>query len=415
MSLTSDILFAYLKDIFFASPGARLDLSKLDEDFVKFGEGLAYFASCFSQYNDFAKALAQGDLSVSPPPPENELAAPLKSLHANLRHLTWQSKQVSKGDYKQRVDFMGEFADSFNTMVKQLADRQRKLEDEIEVSHKHAISLEQSNLLLSNLTSYIPQQIFVVNLLNHEILLLNDMARSEINLDPQYIEKLMGILPDHEGLSGSYYLDVQLGQGNQERYLAINAYITEWEKKHAVALVINDVSAEKRQIKELEDHAYRDSLTLAYNRFFGMLSLNEWLSEKRCFALVFVDLDNLKHINDAYGHKEGDNYIISAARHMQAFSQDALICRIGGDEFMLLIPDMDEEQAKRRMADICKAVENDEHLKGKDFRYSISVGIVAVDAGNEMPSSALLSTADERMYFHKRAKKMERLAARLEN
>ena len=127
MSTTSDLLFAYLREIFYASPNARLDIEKLEDDFVLFAKGLMFFAHCYSQYNDFAHALAKGDLSVSPPPPENELAAPLKSLHANLKHLSWQSQQVAKGDYKQRVDFMGEFADAFNTMVEQLDDRQRKL------------------------------------------------------------------------------------------------------------------------------------------------------------------------------------------------------------------------------------------------------------------------------------------------
>jgi diguanylate cyclase (GGDEF)-like protein len=408
MSATSDLLFTYLRDVFYGTHSARLELEELDEDFIKLGKGLVYFAQCFHQNNEFASALAKGDLSVMPPPPENELAAPLKSLHASLKHLTWQSKQVALGDYKQHVDFMGEFADAFNTMVEQLADRQQKLEDEIILGQNRAKALEQSNLLLSNLTHYIPQQIFVVAAEKFEILLFNDLAKKEIYKDPDYIYKVMKLLPARQSLSGSYYSEIQLYQDREERYLAVNSYYIEWNEINAVALVINDISAEKRQRKELEDHAYRDSLTHVYNRFYGMLILSDWVDAKRRFALVFVDLDSLKYVNDAHGHNEGDEYIIKVSKHLGVYSTEFIVCRIGGDEFMIIMPDADIEEARNSMLDISNAIENDEYLSGKDYNYSISYGIVAVDERNDEPSSNILSLADERMYEHKRARKKER-------
>jgi diguanylate cyclase (GGDEF)-like protein len=408
MSATSDLLFEYLKSIFYASAEAKLDLEKLEEDYVVFGKGLIYFAHCFSQYNEFANALARGDLSVHAPPPENELAAPLKSLHSNLKHLTWQSKQVASGDYKQRVDFMGEFSDAFNTMVKQLADRQKSLENEIEQGRKHVAALEQGSKLLKNVTRYIPQQLLVIREDNHEVLLLNDMAERELETDPSYLERLMAVLPVHKDNRNYYNFEIMLEQAGAERYLSVSSYLIEWENVHAVALVINDISVEKRQIKELESHAYRDELTNLYNRFFGMLTLNEWIGKKMQFALIFVDMDNLKYINDRFGHGDGDRYIMCVARCLSAFSQSAAVCRIGGDEFMMLVPDTTFDQANERMNDIQTLIQNDEYLEGKEYSYSVSYGIVAVDEQNEMPSSVILSTADERMYEHKRARKKER-------
>ena len=412
MSATSDLLFEYLREIFYATPDAKLDLDKIEDDYIMFAKGLMYFAQCFSQYNEFAKALGKGDLSVEPPPPENELAAPLKSLHASLKHLAWQSLQVAKGDYKQNVDFMGEFSKGFNMMVEQLADRQQKLEDEISQSNKHADALEQSNLLLSTLTDYIPQQIFVVDIETNEVLLSNDLAMHELDNDAGYIDKLMKRLPDRSIQSGNFYIDVQFHQENMVRYLAVNAYLIEWNMQHAVALVIKDVSAEKRQLMELEDHAYRDSLTHVYNRFYGMMTLDDLIAEKARFSLIFADLDSLKYINDKHGHSDGDEYIIRVSRHLQAFSQDATVCRLGGDEFMLLISDMSQDEASSRMDEISYAIEHDDYLSGKDYSYSISIGIVAVDESNTLSSSAVLSIADERMYEHKRARKKERQAKR---
>jgi len=408
MSATSDMFFTYLRDVFYGTENARLELDKIDEDFVLFGKGLAFFAQCFYQYNEFANALAKGDLGVALPPPENELAAPLKSLHASLRHLTWQSKQVAMGDYKQRVDFMGEFAEAFNTMIEQLADRQQKLENEINMSQKQSKALEQSNLLLSRLTQYIPQQIFVVASDKHEVLLFNDLAKKEIYKDADYINEIMKILPAYKTTHNSNYSEIQLNQDGKERYLAVNSYFIKWNEINAVALVINDISDDRKQRRELEDHAYRDSLTHVYNRFYGMLTLSDWVSEKRRFALVFVDLDSLKYVNDKHGHNEGDEYIIRVSRHLGSFSPDVVVCRLGGDEFMLMFPRIDNCVAECCMAKISKAIENDEYLYDKDYRYSISFGIVAVDENNGMPSSSILSLADERMYEHKRAKKKER-------
>ena len=411
MSATSDLLFAYLRNIFYASPDAKLDIEKLEEDYVTFAKGLMFFAHCFAQYNDFANALARGDLSFPPPPPENELASPLKSLQASLKHLTWQSQQVAKGDYKQRVDFMGEFAESFNVMVEQLNDRQQKLEDEINVSQKHAKALEQSNLLLLNLTKHIPNQIFVLDIKTRDILLFNDTAIRELENDPYYLGKLLDFIPDYENLSDDQYFRYHYDRDDIERYLVIDAYLIEWNKTNAIALVVNDVSEEKKQLKELEDYAYRDSLTRAYNRFYGMFTLNDMLDMKMRFVLIFIDLDNLKYINDVYGHCEGDEYIIRVSRHLQACALDATVCRLGGDEFMLLLPNMDDAGAIELMAGVCYAIEHDEYLRDKDYTYSVSLGIVALDEHNNMISSEVLSLADERMYGNKLERKKERKAA----
>ncbi|MRR36278.1 diguanylate cyclase [bacterium] len=72
----------------------------------------------------FILALADGNLDVEPPP-RSQLVAPYKQLHANLRHLTWQTKQIAAGDLNQRVDFLGEFSIAFNEMIDALREKRR--------------------------------------------------------------------------------------------------------------------------------------------------------------------------------------------------------------------------------------------------------------------------------------------------
>jgi class 3 adenylate cyclase len=68
----------------------------------------------------FATALSRGDLDAEPPPGNGAVVQALKNLHANLRHLTWKTQQIAKGDFSQQVDFMGGFSEAFNSMTRQL-------------------------------------------------------------------------------------------------------------------------------------------------------------------------------------------------------------------------------------------------------------------------------------------------------
>ena len=125
MKSVAEQLFDYLGKVIYDPANAELDVAGLPEDWQHFGVGLQYFAESVLESQRLAHALAKGDLACSLPSRNNELASPLKSLHASLKHLTWQTQQIAKGDYLQRVDFMGEFSDAFNTMIEQLAERRK--------------------------------------------------------------------------------------------------------------------------------------------------------------------------------------------------------------------------------------------------------------------------------------------------
>jgi signal transduction histidine kinase/DNA-binding NarL/FixJ family response regulator len=120
MNPAAEVLFNYLRDVLANPSRSELDLERLPEDFRELGRGLQYFAECVAETRALASALAKGDLNFKLPPSSNEMAAPLKALYAFLKHIAWQTRQVANGDYTQRVDFMGDFADAFNTMIERL-------------------------------------------------------------------------------------------------------------------------------------------------------------------------------------------------------------------------------------------------------------------------------------------------------
>jgi signal transduction histidine kinase/DNA-binding response OmpR family regulator len=120
-------LFDYLRDVIYNPAKAELDPDSLPQEAHNLALGLMFLADCVKETRAFANSLARGDLGAQMPSAGNEIAAPLKTLYSSLKHLTWQAHQIAAGDYSQNVDFMGEFADSFNSMIRQLDLRNREL------------------------------------------------------------------------------------------------------------------------------------------------------------------------------------------------------------------------------------------------------------------------------------------------
>ena len=140
-----ELLFEYLRSILYDSKVKPLDVEGLDEPFQKLGLGLQYLDKAVQEMKQCSAALSKGDLSSFNPARENFLCENLKNIHANLNHLTWQAKQVAKGDYSQMVSYLGEFSEAFNTMTEQLRERENSLKLIAEKEKKHAEMAESYN------------------------------------------------------------------------------------------------------------------------------------------------------------------------------------------------------------------------------------------------------------------------------
>jgi sigma-B regulation protein RsbU (phosphoserine phosphatase) len=97
------------------------------------------------EVHDFIIPLSKGELTDIRISPKNFFGSPFKELHSRLLHLTWQANQVASGDYSQRVDFMGDFSEAFNTMIVSLDNHEKMLKNKInrlEEALSHIKSLE---------------------------------------------------------------------------------------------------------------------------------------------------------------------------------------------------------------------------------------------------------------------------------
>ena len=120
-----ELLFAYLRDVIYDPTNAKLNIDDLPFEYQKFAKGLVLYVEMVTETNKLVSDLAEGNLDCKIPSRDNPVAAPMKMLHASLKHLTWQAQQVANGDYQQRVDFMGDFSLAFNKMIRELEKKQK--------------------------------------------------------------------------------------------------------------------------------------------------------------------------------------------------------------------------------------------------------------------------------------------------
>jgi diguanylate cyclase (GGDEF)-like protein len=371
---------------------------------------LVYYVHSVLEAGQLASDIARGDLTTNPLSPGNEVAPGLKSLQASLKHLTWQTQQIAKGDYKQRVSFMGDFSEALNNMVAQLDERRLALLSEMEASEKKSQALQLSLTTFQEIISQMSQLIIVMSRDTQESL-LNNHDIPEMLLDPtteyQLFDWLRHRVADEVG-NPKEVRELELVYSGGSQWFSVEQHPFAWGDDDAVVFVLTDTTASRREISDLEEIANFDPLTSAYSRHYGMKTFNKWVDQKQTFALCFIDMDNLKYVNDTFGHNEGDVYILMVSDLLRDFGDGSKLCRLGGDEFMLLAKGWTLEDAEKRLEDLRSVLVAKNSEPEAAYNHSLSYGVVFVDESNTTSASDLLSEADEKMYLYKRAHKAER-------
>jgi len=409
--------YEYLSNVLYGPKNAHINLDDMsDEEHRFFAEVLMQFGNMAMETREFAFNLSRGELDATPLSKGNELAAPLKSLHATLKHLTWQAKQISGGDYDQHVDFMGEFSDAFNEMIAQLAERRDEMEAEAERNKERMDELARANSIFEAITSNMEEWIVMIDRKTGERLFSNHASDSVLiseAFDKQIYDILFDFAATIDNDDEPRKEEFSLISDAALQHFEVMLYPIVWFDHDALACVMIDATETKEEFSRLEDAAYKDVMTGVFNRLYGMKLLDQYTSESLPFELVFIDMDMLKYVNDVFGHAEGDAYIKSVADILQEVSSSATVCRLGGDEFMVIIKetdadgrDMNEvfEALRKKLASTNVIDKNGRPL----YHRSISFGIMKVDETNELATSDILATADERMYEYKKAHKQER-------
>lgn len=162
---------------------------------------------------------------------------------------------------------------------------------------------------------------------------------------------------------------------------------------------------EQKERDFLIKSAYTDELTQLHNRRYCMEYMNK-LREERNFkyTVICFDLNNLKTVNDTYGHAKGDVLIRSAAEVIaETFEDYGVVARMGGDEFVAVIGTADEEKLVSLMKEFVQNIDRKNHVI-KDLNMSIAYGY-ASGSQSDSDIEKVYQTADDRMYEKKKQMK----------
>ena len=181
---------------------------------------------------------------------------------------------------------------------------------------------------------------------------------------------------------------------------------------HFIEIAIDNVRRKRmlRKLNEALDDLYvHDGLTGLYNRFglerYGNAAFRRALEEDGQAQVLFIDMDDMKEINDQWGHEKGDEALRTASGFLRrAFDEDDFLMRYGGDEF-LIISGMDDENLPEKLQQDLQAFGQAHRLP---FRLEMSIGSARAVRGEESSLEECMRKADRRMYENKRQRKKGR-------
>lgn len=173
----------------------------------------------------------------------------------------------------------------------------------------------------------------------------------------------------------------------------------------AIHGIIRNIDEKVRLRQNLEYQLIHDALTEVHNRFYFEQKMEEFDTKiDEAIAIILCDLDELKQVNDKYGHKQGDDLIKEAGKILNTFSSPYItVSRIGGDEFVLLIQGMGKEEIEELYKRMSMELSGDEERDtDTTVKMSIGYGFVSSSLGK---MTALFTEADDNMYQNKMKKK----------
>ncbi|MCF2947124.1 EAL domain-containing protein [Paraglaciecola aquimarina] len=217
------------------------------------------------------------------------------------------------------------------------------------------------------------------------------------NVGELFISHIEEVKQQKSIVSFNYELTMPHGQ------IFYEARLSHLAKYDQVIAIIRDITEQQKAADLIRHQAYFDSLTNLPNRFLSLDRLNQMLSEakrnQRKTAILFLDIDDFKKINDTLGHEIGDKLLVQSAKRLsRVLRSDDTVGRLGGDEFIVLLKDLSsQEAAMESVESLLKAFRSPFTLDGRELMLTISIGI-AIFPENGTSSSDLIRNADTAMY-----------------
>ena len=326
---------------------------------------------------------------------------------------------VKQRDYTVQLpdNYKGEFGDmasAFNNLVDKIKDDT----EELKVSEaRYALIMEETNQVIFEWD-------IAENHLYHTVHWTNKFGFSLTVENPgSEIPDFSPVHPNDKPIITAFFWEARRGiqpkpvdvrmKTINSKYIwctvSVKVIYDEHGKPFRAIGLISDTDHQKKMIEKLESRSKTDLLTQLYNKVTTEAMIEEFLSRsppEEHHGFIIVDIDNFKGINDTLGHIYGDDVLKKVSADIKdLFRSTDIVGRAGGDEFVILVKDMpDEDLLKARLSNICKVFHNSYTGENGEYKISASVG-AAVFPNDGSTFSELYQHADLALYRSKKAGK----------
>ncbi|TDK59256.1 PAS domain S-box protein [Sapientia aquatica] len=404
-----------LRNLFELSP-LGIVLTDMDGDYLEFNKA---FQEICGYSEEELRLIKYWDLT--PSKYQSEESARLNELLLTGRYSSYEKEYRRKDGTLVPVNLNGMLVTAANDQKLTWSI----VEDITEKKHIGA-ALQQAITDLNNLISYIPVGVFkhrfsvdgkrflefvsprwceLFELSKEQAYQEQDVMLKQIH--PDDVESFLAQINKLSQSKASFYWEGRMRPGLQARWMHIEAYRHVLDSGEILSNgIAYDITQSKEHEAQLNRLANYDSLTGMPNRKLLMDRLQHAISQakrnKTSIAVIFLDLDGFKPVNDTYGHETGDKLLIEIAKRLSTNLRECdTVARIGGDEFVLLIPQLEHpDHYELALQRILNSINQPVHAGGQTVTVSASIGL------SQYPSDAtdpdiLLRLADQSMYYAK--------------
>jgi diguanylate cyclase (GGDEF)-like protein/PAS domain S-box-containing protein len=329
------------------------------------------------------------------------ITRPVKKLHDTMAEIQGDMNLSRRADVDAENPDIGEMAESFNVLVGKLEDATGRLQLFAKMFNNSgeaiAITDARRHIIAVN-----PAFVEITGYSAEEVMLKNPKIRSSGKQTVEFYKMMWKSLR----LAGQWRGEIWNRRKNGEIYpewLSISVVKNARGEVINYIAIFSDITKRKEAEQRIEFLAHYDSLTRLPNRALFADRLKRALvianrNEKKA-ALLFLDLDRFKDINDTLGHLAGDLLLQSVAERVRSCVRESdTICRLGGDEFMILLEDINGRDDVEGVAQKIISVMSGPHQLGEHqitVTFSIGAALYPDDAGDD---ETLIQQADRAMY-----------------
>lgn len=195
-------------------------------------------------------------------------------------------------------------------------------------------------------------------------------------------------------------------KNGEYKWVILNYELIDFGNEKCILTGVTDITDLKKIEADLIKSATIDLLTGISNRRSGIAQIEKLLTEAKrnhfSFTLCFIDVNNLKMVNDQYGHAEGDNLIKRTCEVIQEFvAKEDIFMRYGGDEFILVFPRKNELDVNLIWEKIIDRLSSEHLMNQKHYPISVSHGLFYFQPDSDISIEEMIQYADEKMYEEK--------------